>query len=752
MPAGSIISGVSASTNKQSCEVQSVQFNDYNSQPALTELSSGWLNIDYINVTLKKIEPVWNDKQTVTIKLNDSDSLKFDIPATAFEVPKRKFSATDVNISNAELVNGQYVVTLSSDTSAPLGTYVTDVSAKIKGTTTTIDTVLSTDKTKVTLPNVPGKLWDSQTIELTVNASNNVTKSADVLTIDAIAEDDITVGNATWDGTNSRYEIPVTYNGASPSAITTVTSSNGTAAFAKKSDGTTDDTTKIFLTGVPDKLWESTPVTVTISDGGTNTVQNTAVLTIPAFEATDFTVAGPESFTDDGTYSYSITRTGVTIPEDKVSVEGATLTWNSGTSTASFPLAKTWDNEQTVTLKLNGLTLKTLIVPALSLSDFTVSGPESFTTDGTYEYTISRTGLTIPTAKVTADGATVTWDETNSKATLTLAEAWDNEQTVTLKLNGWTVKTLSISKKTVTAANISFKKAQTENEALTWSAELEKLEFEITLVDGNTALTAVTIPANGVAVSDASFGTLEEQVVSGKTLYRITAPSGEKIEKAVAVNIQTSNGNLTSVLFFPQLVNENIITKKLFGANDGQEVYTFGDSPKSAAALQSRIIELPRVIQKVWDVSEEKKEEVTAVVAPTSEVVQSKKSSKKVSKKAAKKAVEAVKETAATIAVTELPVEAVKETAATIAVTELPVEALEEPKADDQLAMILPKTANTEEAELVEPQASVSTGSVDVSVTEAEPAGHSNAALWIILVVFCAAIAGLVLCLKKKRT
>ena len=69
----------------------------------------------------------------------------------------------------------------------------------------------------------------------------------------------------------------------------------------------------------------------------------------------------------------------------------------------------------------------------------------------------------------------------------------------------------------------------------------------------------------------------------------------------------------------------------------------------------------------------------------------------------------------------------------------------------DRRPLLLPKTANTEEAELVEPQASVSTGAVDVSVTEAEPASHSSAVIWVILAVFCTAIAGLVLCLKKKR-
>ena len=66
--------------------------------------------------------------------------------------------------------------------------------------------------------------------------------------------------------------------------------------------------------------------------------------------------------------------------------------------------------------------------------------------------------------------------------------------------------------------------------------------------------------------------------------------------------------------------------------------------------------------------------------------------------------------------------------------------------------MILPKTANTEEAEVIEPQASVSTGSVDVSVTEAEPASekHSSAAIWVVLLAVLSSVAGLIFLKKRK--
>ena len=658
-PEGSIITNIIAKVNDQQVNITGLEFNDYtkkkdeNTSPHPTIDNStgnlggyvnvdnnnnptavGFINVNGIKVTIGKITQDWTNK-SVSIILNGTKTVTVDNFVTA-----KEFSDADITIGNATVENGNYVVNLTSDSGATLSNYITGVSAKIKGTTTTINTSLSTDKTKVTLTNVPGKLWASQTIELTVNASNNVTKSADVLTIGAIAEGDITVGTATWDGTNSRYEIPVTYsNGASPSAITSVTSTLGNVAFAKKSDGTTDDTAKILLTGIPKKLWASQDVGITISDGGTHTVQNAAVLNIQAYAATDFTVTG------DATYS---------------------------------------NGEYTITMA-DGSDL-----PSIEAGDFSAG-----------------------------EGVSVAW--ASPKVTLTVTQGW-TAQTLTLKLKELELKTITVEAKTISAGEIG-----------------------IALSDGNNAITAypegegaqppyylaitITVPT-GVTISKVTSGETQLTPTSGTT-YGL---NGSPIAKTVTISVETSNGNVSGIRLFPEVGSgESRFFGRLISGKGKQEVYTFGDSPKSAAALQSHVVELPKFIQKFWQNDETAADEVTSTVTKEAKKAE-KKSSKKASKKAATQAAKSVQEIAQTAAVTELP-----------------VEALEEPKADDQLAMILPKTANTEEAEVIEPQASVSTGSVDVSVTEAEPAGHSNAALWIILVAFCAAIAGLVLCLKKKR-
>lgn len=635
-PEGSIIKKVTIKVDGQEKNSENknwgtYKFNGYPEDSQSPELngSEGWLVVNDgdkkgLDITVKKITKDWANHK-IEISINDDTNLTktYNNFVTA-----KTFSAADVDISDAD---ENKVVTLSSPTGAPLANYITGVSAKIKGTSTNINTELSEDKTKVTLKNVPGKLWASQTIELTVNASNNVTKSADVLTIGAIAAGDITVGTATWDGTNSRYEIPVTYsNGASPSAITSVTSTLGNVAFAKKSDGTTDDTAKILLTGIPKKLWASQDVGITISDGGTHTVQNAAVLNIQAYAATDFTVTGDATFSNG---EYTITM-----------ADGSDL-------------------------------------PSIEAGDFSAG-----------------------------EGVSVAW--ASPKVTLTVTQGW-TAQTLTLKLKELELKTITVEAKTLGKSDITITVIQPTE----WAENTGYVKFTVNLPHESISITEIT---SGAGTPNKEDG----------TTYGISAT----IPKDVTISVTTNKGGPFEYRLYPEIGSgESRFFGRLISGKGKQEVYTFGDSPKTAGALQSHVVELPKFIQKFWQNDETAADEVTSTVTKEAKKAE-KKSSKKASKKAATQAAKSVHEIAQTAAVTELP-----------------VEALEEPKADDQLAMILPKTANTEEAEVIEPQASVSTGSVDVSVTEAESAGHSNGVLWIILVVFCASIAGLVLCLKKKR-
>ena len=511
-----------------------------------------------------------------------------------------------------------------------------------------------------------------------------------------------------------------------------------------------DGTKWINLSGIKvtlDKInqdWDAKSVEFTLKGIGQDTATVAVANFVPAktFSADDVNISNSEngvvtlsSSTGANLETYI---TGVTAKVGETAI-GADLSEGNTKVTLSGLPAKTWF-EQKVTLYINptaenpsGIKSQDVhTVTGFVAGDFTVTGDDTYSNG---EYTIAMTdGSDLPDIENSdfsaGEGTTVSW--ASPKATVTVTQGW-TEQTITLKLKGLELKTITVPAKAITAENIKFEKAMEDGDLPAWDENLDKLEFKITLVNvGNE------VSVTGASVDETIY-TFEAQVVNGNTLYRITPKAGN-VPNDVAINIETTNGNLTGVRFFPDASqtsipdpSENFIMTKLFGAKPSQEVYSFGENPKSAAALQGRVVELPKFIQQFWQNDETAADEVTSTVTKEAKKAE-KKSSKKTSKKAAKKAVEAVTETAAALEVTELP-----------------VELLEEPKADEQLAMILPKTANTEETELVEPQASVSAGAVDVSVTEAEPAGHSNAALWIILAVFCAAIAGLVLCLKKKR-
>ena len=94
-------------------------------------------------------------------------------------------------------------------------------------------------------------------------------------------------------------------------------------------------------------------------------------------------------------------------------------------------------------------------------------------------------------------------------------------------------------------------------------------------------------------------------------------------------------------------------------------------------------------------------------------------------------------------------VETVTQVVDALETTELPVDALVEPAVEDQLAMLLPQTANTKP--VAEPQASINIEATTSPTVEAESDSPSKAVLLILLCVLCTAVAGVVICLKKKR-
>lgn len=414
----------------------------------------------------------------------------------------------------------------------------------------------------------------------------------------------------------------------------------------------------------------------------------------------------------------------------------ATLSENNTTVTLGNIPAASWDGPVDITLTINGdatISKKVMTVAQRILTAADIEIGDAVEENGAYSVALTLKNDAPATAITSAqadNGVSANLDGTTVTLTNIPAATWENDIEITLKINDnaeISKKVLTIAKKTLTSSDIGI--AMTANGAAITEYADDIYYLVITLT-----------PPTGVTISKVTSGDSELTLNDGK--YAING-NGTPIPQDVTISVVTNAGTIENIRLFPDAgqtgggdpgVNENFIMSKLFGAKGSQEVYTFGDSPKSAAALQSHVVEVPKFIQKFWQNDETAADEVTSTVTKEAKKAE-KKFSKKTSKKAAKKAVEAVTETAAALEVTELP-----------------VEALEEAKADDQLAMILPQTANTEEAELVEPQASVSAGAVDVSVTEAEPVSekHSSAAIWVVLLAVLSSVAGLIFLKKRK--
>ena len=123
--------------------------------------------------------------------------------------------------------------------------------------------------------------------------------------------------------------------------------------------------------------------------------------------------------------------------------------------------SKTW-SEQKVTLYINpdgiNKSKEVMTIDALTATDFTVTGADTCTSSG--EYTISMAdGSELPEIEasdlsVTGTGASVSW--ASPVATVTVTQGW-TDQTVTLKVKEFEIKTITVSPKELTADDIKLK-------------------------------------------------------------------------------------------------------------------------------------------------------------------------------------------------------------------------------------------------------------------------------------------------------
>jgi hypothetical protein len=709
------------SVTAENATISNVTFNDYNTQPE-SIANQAWVNVSSIKVTLTPFEKIWTP-QPVTLKING-------VSKDVFEIPVRSFTSDDITLTDQTWTSGDTVyVPISFPTGAGVGK-ITSYTAN-NDVTVTLDTS-EADNPRFKLTSLPSQGWSDTVINITINGS--IEKKALTIPAKALGSGDITVATADYDGTKTSYDLAITLNNNAPaSALTKITADNEVSAQLS------NDKTKVTLSSIPEKGWTEKKIKLTAND----TIDLGIVLTVPvkALAATDINSID-NAVTENNTTTVTINlKEGV--PDSALETAGVTVTPSSVhadltghvVTLTDIPDAG-WD-EQKITLTVgSNLMSKDVLTIApknLAATDI-VSIGDAVTTNGvtTVEITLNTD---VPASALSRAGVSA-------------------DHNVSTSLSGTTVTLSNVPAATWTAQDITLTIGSSLASHVVYTVPVKTYDSNCITIDlksntwpadGNWSQATIEVtselPIDKIETTNANMFTVtvnskwDDDKTASVNLAKATGDSAvAPTEDGIVIKVTTkSNASANKGVYKEVSSNPNRFFGRLISGKGDQDVYTFGDSPKTAGALQSHVVEVPKFIQKFWQNDETAADEVSSTVTKEAKKAE-KKSSKKSTKKAAKKAVETVTETAATIAVTEHP-------------TEL----LEEPVAEDQLAMILPKTANTEEAELVEPQASVSAGAVDVSVTEAEPAEHSNAALWIILAVFCAAIAGVVLCLKKKR-
>lgn len=711
--------------------------------------------------------------QVIKIKISDDNNI-VDGSITLDAMTIAPISADDITIKQLVTVNN---VEQESDivwNNATVDEITGERTFKLKfncPTNIPTDTSISSTVGSVSSFNVDNqtailkvkKAWESNPVTITIGD----VAISNVLTVPALDADDITISSspAAWAEGTSDYTLTVTVKGNGPLEASNLVLTNASVKTAWNATSSTlviapatQDWGAANYKDVSLKVKEFDKAVFRIP-GRLIQSGNIKWGTIPGWTSGqtsyEIPVSGMNTLTGEPSGLSRSLLTGSTV---KVSIDGTiddSITGSYNSDSKKFVISGNALNTQ-------GWSAKQV---SLNISDGNISG------------TITKDIFSITAKKVSGDNITLTpvdWhsgDTAETEYTINVAYNGANPPTIATLNAGLSVKqgsnALTATFETNDAGNYQLK-LKKFNVTQNWTAQTINVSITGTSINGTITADVLKVPAkvaadyitvtptspaawasgttsvtftvaatqnSGLTISEVSYG--GTKLTASNNAYTITAAQNQTIAEDVTITIKAKHSNVTEEVtksIFPVSVNPNRFFGRIISGTGLQDVYTFGDSPKTAGALQSHVVEVPKFIQKFWQNDETAADEVSSTVTKEAKKAE-KKSSKKSTKKAAKKAVEAVKETTATIAVTELP-----------------VEALEEPKADDQLAMILPKTANTEEAEVIEPQASVSTGSVDVSVTEAEPASekHSSAAIWVVLLAVLSSVAGLIFLKKRK--
>ena len=722
------------------------------------------LNDEGTQVTISGIPAAaFTSSQEVKLLINSIDL------GTVYTVPKRVFAAGDITLGNTTLSGTTLTIKFTLNNNCPKSE-ISSVSGKAGETTLTGRVRSSVDE--IIINNIPSASWDGdQVIKLYLN-------SIDMGTVYTVAKKELamsdiqSISDAAIPDGGTNYQVTITLNSGIPEkAITSVSADNCTAAFLQENGSTVK--TKIVLTSVPAPVWTGAQyITIKLNNNDNITKKVLTVaqraLTTDDFELSTATASG-SNYVIDVTLKNDAPATIITN-STLSATNSVTAAWDSTNKkiTLSNIPSASWDNDINIGLTVNGNNMGTVVtIPkrVIQQSELSASSnPSSWTNNQTYTVTVNAPkGAPISSVKsligttetnLTASGLTNGKVPDSGKFTVTvgkITKAWTAMEAKVV-VNGIAVKLFDVEAKTLTNDEVNV----TCNPA-SWTS-------------GSTYTITVTAPTGAVITS------VKRKIDSTET--ELPASSITGLTDGVVGEGQNGKGTFTVIL--PAIAQTsaqqtvklivNTVTKDLFtvAASTNPDNNTEPEANPQPNLQMSFYSGLFRGVSSTLLNKNDTNHEWTShyrldsytstvstevpasdTIAPVTEVIQPKKSTKKAAKKVAKKAAEAVAET-------------VTETAATLEVTELPTELLEEPVADDQLAMILPKTAITEEVTAIDSAAITTQAKAPDQITPlasqasadtlaVEPGSNSKAVLWIILCMFCIAVAGVVFGFKKKE-
>ena len=611
----------------------------------------------------------------------------------------------------------------------------------------------------VTIDKIPAQTFAAQDVYIKVN---NVSVKAFTVEAKALTDSDIGLtlnGNtpAYTPGT-SEYTLNITL--PSGVTVTSVTSDDATVAWDSQNPAT------VTISDVTQD-WQTKTVNLVINNV-TKKVFDVDPRTLNASEVS-ITSSSPAEWTSGSTYTVTVSApAGAPINSVKSQIGSSetdlTITGlengkvaASGNFTVTIPaITKTWDT-QTVNIIINkdtnNITKKVFDINPRTLQEGEVSAtsnPNTWTSGSTYTVTVNApAGAPINSVKsqigetetdLTINGLENGRVGNGGSFTVTLGaitQTWDS-QTVNIIINknneNITKNVLNVSARTLQEGEVSA--ASNPNTWTSGSAYTVTVTApagaKITSVKRKINDTETEMPSNTVQGLQASNENGVIGTVGTGGTFTVTLPSIDKITTAQTVYIVINT--YAKELFSIEAAEEGA------GGNPGQNFSFYsglfkGVSPDLRNNFDSRNTFNKHSSEdsysndnKAVENAAEETAAVTEAAAGSTVKAAKKAKSAKTARQKAKNAV--VSEQTETVALEKTA--GVSEASANVSPAAVTTD--EEPQTAQTS-----QTAQT--ASVIESIA---------SAAEIAPDEHSNAAIWIILCVFVAAIAGLVLCLKKK--